>query len=140
MRILGLDYGAHTVGVAISDETGLIAGRLEIIRREREDHLRRTLARIEALIAEYGVEKIVLGYPLNMDDSEGLRAGKTLQFKEQLERRTHLAVTLQDERLSSVEAEEILRAEGVRAQDMKHRIDAVAAEVILQDYLNAQET
>lgn len=140
MRLLGLDYGAHTVGVAVSDETGLIARRLEIIRREREDHLRRTLARIESLIAEYGIGTIVLGYPLNMDDSVGLRAQKTLRFKEQLERRTGLAVCLQDERLSSVEAEEILRSEGVKTADLKEQIDAVAAEVILQDYLNARET
>ena len=139
MRLLGLDYGAHTVGVAVSDETGLIATRLEVIRREKEGHLRRTLARIEALCTEYGAEAIVLGLPLNMDGSAGVRAEKTLQFKERLERRTGLSVYLQDERLTSVEAEEILRAQGVSTPDIKEMIDAVAAEVILQDYLNTGE-
>lgn len=140
MRLLGLDYGAHTVGVALSDETGLIATRLEVIRREKENHLRRTFARIEALIAEYGAEAVVLGLPLHMDGRTGVRAEKTLQFREQLQRRTGLEVHLQDERLSSVEAEEILRAQGVKPSDIREQIDAVAAEVILQDYLNARET
>ena len=140
MRIIGLDYGAHTVGVAISDETGLIATGVQTIRRKDEDKLRKTLSGIEAICAEYQAEAIVLGLPLNMDGTEGERAQKTKVFQEHLIRRTGLPVYLQDERLSSVEAEEILRKRGVRVRDLKEQIDAVAAEVILQDYLNAQET
>ena len=97
MRILGLDYGSKTVGVAVSDPTGLIATGLEIIRRDREDKLRKTYARIEELIVEYSVDYIVLGCPLNMDDSEGDRVVKTYAFKEALERRTGLRVELMDE-------------------------------------------
>ncbi len=74
MRILGLDFGSKTVGVAVSDPTGLIASGVEIIRRDREDKLRKTLSRIEELIVQYGVERIVLGCPLNMDDSSGDRS------------------------------------------------------------------
>ena len=82
MRILGLDFGSKTVGVAISDPTGFLAGGVEIIRRDREDKLRKTLSRIEEIIVEYGVEKIVLGCPLNMDGTSGDRVTKTLAFKE----------------------------------------------------------
>ncbi|MBQ9512528.1 MAG: Holliday junction resolvase RuvX [Lachnospiraceae bacterium] len=139
MRILGLDYGAHTVGVAVSDETGKIATRLEIIRRKTESHERKTLARIEALCETYGIEAIVLGLPLNMDGSESERAAKTRAFMERLIRRTGLPVYLQDERLTSVEAEEIMKETGIKPGDYKQYVDMIAAEVILQDYLNARE-
>ncbi len=136
MRIMGLDFGSKTVGVAVSDPTGLIATGLEIVRREREDKLRQTLARIESLIEEYQVTKIVLGYPKNMNDTEGERVRKTLAFKEMLERRTALEVVLWDERLTTVEADAVMMEAGIRREDRKKYVDKIAASFILQGYLD----
>ena len=138
MRILGLDYGSRTCGVAVSDPLGITAQGLETIVRKDENKLRRTLARIEELAREYGAEKIVLGFPLNMNDTVGPRAQKTLEFKEMLERRTGLPVILQDERLTTVEAEEVLIRSGVRREERKRYVDKLAAVLILQGYLNSQ--
>ncbi len=137
MRILGLDYGSRTCGVAVSDPLGITAQGLETIVRKDENKLRRTLARIEELAGEYGAEKIVLGFPLNMNDTVGPRAQKTLEFKEMLERRTGLPVILQDERLTTVEAEEVLIEAGVRREERKWYVDKVAAVLILQGYLDS---
>ncbi len=136
MRIMGLDFGSKTVGVAVSDPTGLIATGLEIVRREREDKLRQTLARIEMLIEEYDVKKIVLGYPKNMNDTLGERVEKTLAFKEMLERRTGLEVELWDERLTTVEADAVMMEAGIRREDRKKYVDKIAAAFILQGYLD----
>ena len=136
MRIMGLDFGSKTVGVAVSDPTGLIATGLEIVRREREDKLRQTLARIESLIEEYEVSKIVLGYPKNMNDTGGERVQKTLAFKEMLERRTALEVVLWDERLTTVEADAVMMEAGIRREDRKKYVDKIAAAFILQGYLD----
>ncbi len=136
MRILGLDYGSRTCGVAVSDPLGITAQGLETIVRKEENKLRRTLARIEELVREYGAEKIVLGFPLNMNDTIGPRAEKTLAFKEVLERRTGLPVILQDERLTTVEAEEVLIEAGVRREHRKQYVDKLAAVLILQGYLD----
>ena len=106
MRIMGLDFGSKTVGVAVSDSLLITAQGLEIIRREREDKLRRTLARIEELILEYEVEEIVLGLPKNMNATEGVRVELTEEFREKLERRTGLPVVMWDERLTTVRSEE----------------------------------
>ena len=137
MRIMGLDYGSKTVGVAISDALLLTAQGIETIERKEENKLRKTLARIEALIKEYEVEKIVLGLPLNMNDTIGERAQKTLEFKAMLERRTGLEVILWDERLTTVEAEQILIESNVRREDRKKYIDKIAAGFILQGYLDS---
>ena len=137
MRIMGLDFGSKTVGVAISDALLLTAQGIETIERKEENKLRKTLARIEALIKEYEVEKIVLGLPLNMNDTVGERAEKTLEFKSMLERRTGLEVILWDERLTTVEAEQILIESNVRREDRKKYIDKIAAGFILQGYLDA---
>ena len=139
MRILGLDYGSKTVGVAISDPLGLTAQGVETIWRKQENHLRQTLARIEELISEYHVEKIVLGYPKNMNNTIGPRAQATEEFKEHIERRTGLQVILQDERLSTVESERILIESGVRRENRKEYVDKMAAAVILQSYLDAHQ-
>lgn len=136
MRIMGLDYGSVTVGVAISDSLCITAQPLETITRRSENKLRRTFARIEELIKEYEVEFIVLGLPLNMDDSAGPRAERTLEFKEALEKRTQMEVILQDERLSTFEAREVLKESGVKPEDTKKYIDKIAASCILQDFLN----
>lgn len=139
MRIMGLDYGSKTVGVAISDALFLTAQPKETIFRERESKLRRTFARIKELIEEYEIEEIVLGLPLNMDDSIGERAQKTLEFKALLEKRTGKRVVLQDERLSTFEAEEILKEAGVKRSEMKTYVDKIAASYILQDYLDGRD-
>lgn len=138
MRVLGLDYGSKTVGVAVSDGLGLTAQGVETITRPQASKLRKTLARIEQLIAEYGVEKIVLGYPKNMNDTEGPRVQATMEFKEKLEQRTGLEVILQDERLSTVSAERVLMESGVRRENRKEVIDKIAAVFILQTWLDRQ--
>ena len=135
-RALGLDYGSKTVGVAVSDGLGITAQGVEIIRRTQENKLRKTLARIEELIAEYDVGILVLGYPKNMNNTEGDRVEKTKEFKEMLERRTGLLVTLWDERLTTVAAEKVLMESGVRRENRKAVIDKVAACLILQGYLD----
>ena len=139
MRILGLDYGSKTVGVAVSDPLGLTAQSVETIWRKQENKLRQTLARIEELAAEYQAEKIVLGLPKNMNNTIGERAEKTLEFREMLERRTGLQVVMWDERLTTVEAERILMESGVRRENRKQYIDKMAAAVILQNYLDREK-
>lgn len=137
MRILGLDYGTKTVGVAVSDGLGITAQEVETIVRKHPAKLRQTLARIEALAAEYEVQCIVLGYPKNMNNTEGIRAEETRQFQKDLERRTGIPVVLWDERLTTVESERILQKCGVRREHRKAVIDQVAAAIILQNYLDA---
>ena len=138
MRIMGLDYGSKTVGVAISDPLGITAQGIEIIRREKESKLRQTLARIEALIKEYQVESIVLGFPKNMNNTIGDRAEKSLAFKEMLEKRTGLDVVMWDERLTTVEANRTLMEGKVRREDRKQYVDMLAAVYILQGYLDSR--
>ena len=136
MRILGLDYGSKTVGVAVSDPLGLTAQKVETIWRKQENKLRRTLARIEELIAEYEVEKIVLGFPKNMNNTVGERAEKALEFGEMLKKRTGLEVIMWDERLTTVEADRTLIEAGVRRENRKQYLDGIAAVFILQGYLD----
>ncbi|MGL5436465.1 MAG: Holliday junction resolvase RuvX [Lachnospiraceae bacterium] len=137
MRIMGLDYGSKTVGVAVCDPLGLTAQGVETITRKDENKLRKTLARIEQLISEYQIEIIVLGYPKNMDDSIGERARITEGFRDMLVRRTGLPVVLWDERLTTMEANEILIESGVRREKRKAVIDKIAAVLILQSYLES---
>lgn len=137
MRILGLDYGTKTVGVALSDELGITAQPIMTIERKSENKLRKTLAKIEEIIDEYKVSFVVLGYPKNMNNTIGERAKATEEFKEHIERRTGLEVVLQDERLSTVESERILMESGVRRENRKEYVDKMAAAVILQSYLDA---
>ena len=136
MRILGLDFGSKTVGVAVSDELLITAQGVEIIRREKPTKLRQTLARIEELVAEYSVEKMVLGYPKNMNNTEGERCEKTKEFKEMLERRTGLEVILWDERLTTVSADKLMMETGIRRENRKQYVDEIAAVFILQGYLD----
>ena len=136
MRIMGLDFGSKTVGVAVSDELLLTAQGLEIIRRKEANKLRRTLARIEELIVEYSVEEIVLGLPINMNATEGERAQLTLEFKEKLMRRTGLPVIMWDERLTTVAADKIMIEAGIRREHRKEYVDMIAAALILQGYLD----
>ncbi len=135
-RLIGLDYGSKTVGVAVSDPLGLTAQAVETITRKEENKLRKTYARIEELIRSYDAGEIVLGYPKNMNDTEGERAAAVLAFKAALERRTGLPVTLWDERLSTIQSEQILKEGGVRRENRKAYIDQLAAGFILQSYLD----
>ena len=137
MRILGLDYGSKTVGVAVSDPLGLTAQRLDTIWRKQENKLRQTLARIKELVDEYRIEQIVLGYPKNMNNTVGERAEKALEFKEMLEKRTGLPVIMWDERLTTVEADRTLMEAGVRRENRKQYLDGLAAVFILQGYLDS---
>ena len=137
MRILGLDYGSKTVGVAVSDPLGLTAQRLDTIWRKQENKLRQTLARIKELVDEYQVGQIVLGYPKNMNNTVGERAEKALEFKEMLEKRTGLPVIMWDERLTTVEADRTLMEAGVRRENRKQYLDGLAAVFILQGYLDS---
>ncbi len=136
--IIGLDFGSKTVGVAVSDGLGLTAQGVEIIRRTSENKLRKTLARIEELIAERGATKIVLGLPKNMNGTEGDRVTRTMEFKEMLERRTGLTVELWDERLTTVAADMAMMDVGIRREHRKDYVDQIAATLILQGYLDRQ--
>lgn len=137
MRIMGLDYGSVTVGVAISDSMLLTAQPVEVIKRKSENKLRRTLARIEMLVQENDVDRIVLGYPKNMNNTEGERVQRTKDFMEKLIARTGLEVVLWDERLSTVSAMDVLKEGGVRMEDRKTYVDKIAASLILQGYLDS---
>ena len=136
MRIMGLDYGSVTVGVAISDELLFTAQGIEVIRRKQENKLRQTYQRIEALIQEYSVEQIVVGYPKHMDNSIGERAKKSEEFAEDLKRRTGLPVILWDERLTTVAAHRILDQGAVGLKQKMQVVDKLAAVLILQGYLD----
>ena len=136
MRIMGLDFGSKTVGVAVSDSLLLTAQGVEIIRRKEENKLRQTLARIEELIVEYEVSQIVLGLPKNMNATEGVRAELTREFQEKLERRTGLEVVLWDERLTTVASDKAMIEAGVRRENRKNYVDMIAATLILQGYLD----
>lgn len=136
MRIMGLDFGAKTVGVAISDPLFITAQGIEIVRRKDENKLRQTLARIEELIEEYEVREIVLGLPKNMNDTLGVRVELTMEFKEKLERRTGLLVHTWDERLTTVAADKAMIEAGIRREDRKEYVDKIAAVFILQGYLD----
>ena len=138
MRIMGLDYGSKTIGVAISDPLGLTAQGVEIIRREEEIKLRKSLRRIEELVKQYEVEELVLGFPKNMNNTIGERAEKSLQLKETLERRLGLPVVMWDERLTTVEANRTLMESGVRRENRGKYVDMIAAVFILQGYLDAK--
>ena len=137
MRIMGLDYGSKTVGVAISDPLGITAQGIETITRKDENKLRKTCARIEALIEEYQVEKIVIGLPKHMYNDIGIRAEKSMEFAEMLKRRTGLEVQMWDERLTTMEAERTLIESNIRREDRKKYIDKIAAVFILQGYLDS---
>ena len=137
MRIMGLDYGSKTVGVAMSDPLGVTAQAVETIWRKDENKLRKTCARIEELINEYEVERIVLGLPKHMNNDLGERAQKALAFGEMVKRRTGLEVVMWDERLTTVEAERTLIENNVRRENRKQYIDKIAAVFILQGYLDS---
>jgi putative Holliday junction resolvase len=136
MRIMGLDVGAKTVGVAVSDPLLLTAQSLEIVRRKSENKLRQTYARIEELAQEYEVGRFVVGLPKNMNATEGERAEKSRAFADALFRRTGIEVVLWDERLTTVAADKLMMEAGIRRENRKDYVDAIAASYILQGYLD----
>lgn len=136
MRIMGLDFGSRTVGVAVSDPLLLTAQGITTIHRKGENKLRQTLAQIEALIVEYEVSEIVLGNPKHMNADEGERSQLAMEFREMLIRRTGLPVILWDERLTTVAAERTLIEAKVRRENRKEVVDKIAAVFILQGYLD----
>ena len=138
MRIMGLDFGSKTVGVAVSDPLGITAQGVEIVRRKSPNKLRQTLARIEELVREYDVEELVLGFPKNMNGTEGERCEKTKEFKELLEKRTGLPVVLWDERLTTVAADRAMMEAGLGRLERKEHVDEIAAVLILQGYMSAR--
>ena len=135
-RIIGLDFGSKTTGVAVSDPFGWTAQGVEIIRRKEENKLRKTLAWIGEQVKEYGASRIVLGLPKNMNNSLGDRAEKSLAFKEMLERRTGLPVVMWDERLTTVAADRTMMEAGIRREHRREYVDEIAAVFILQNYLD----
>ncbi len=136
MRIMGLDYGSMTMGVAISDELLITAQGIETIRRKHENKLRQTLQRIEELIVMYDVQKIVLGLPKNMNNTEGERAQKSRELAETILRRTGLEVILWDERLTTVSAHRVLDEAELNYKKKNEVVDTIAATFILQNYLD----
>ncbi|TCT16884.1 putative Holliday junction resolvase [Natranaerovirga pectinivora] len=137
MRLLGLDFGSKTVGVAVSDLMGWTAQGLEVIKRKEENNLKATILRISEIIKEYEVEKIILGLPKNMNNSIGERAEKALKFKERLEKELNIPVVTWDERLSTMFAERTLLEGDMSREKRKKIIDKMAAVIILQGYLDS---
>lgn len=139
MRMMGLDYGSTTVGVAMSDALGYTSQPKETIVREKENHLRRTLAKIAELTEENEIGLIVLGRPVRMDGTDGTRVAKTEEFREALKKRVNVPIVWQDERLTTVEADEILEEMGIPKSERKKYIDSIAASIILRDYMNGEK-
>lgn len=137
MRIMGLDFGSKTVGVAVTDPLGITAQGITIVRRDSEKRLRKTYQEIERLAAEYEVNKFVIGLPMNMDGSCGERVEKTKAFAEDLKRRTGIDVEFWDERLTTVEAHEIMSEIGIKGDKRKDYVDEIAAVLILEDYMKS---
>ena len=134
---MGLDFGAATCGVAMSDELLLTAQPVETIRRKHANKLRQTYARIEELIASSNVEKIVVGLPVTLSGDEKDRALSCREFAAGLERRTGLEVIMWDERLTTVEAHRILDEAGLGYEKKAEVVDKIAASIILQNYLDS---
>ena len=137
MRYLGLDLGTRTLGVSVSDLTKTIASAITTIRFEEGNYLS-LIEPLKQLVAEYGIGKIVLGLPKNMNNSIGDRAQTTLEFKELVENHLGIEVVMQDERLSTVEATNYLLEADMSRKKRKKKVDALAANIILQAYLDKE--
>ena len=133
MRIMAIDYGDAHTGIAISDPTGFLAGFTTTIDAYRPEAV---AERVAALAREYGVEELVLGHPINMDGTRGPRAEKAQAMKHLLEETTSLPVILWDERRTTIDAHQILMGSGKNAKKRKKTVDAVAASLILEGYLD----
>ena len=138
MRYLGIDLGSKTVGLAMSDTTLTIASTYKTIFFKDEDY-RSTINEIKDIIKEYNITKIILGLPKNMNNTLGERAEITLKYKELLEKSTDLPVIMFDERLTSVISNSILIEADMSRKKRKKKVDSIAAQIILQDYLNKEK-
>ncbi|MCR5322326.1 MAG: Holliday junction resolvase RuvX [Lachnospiraceae bacterium] len=137
MRVMGLDYGTMTCGVALSDELLLTAQPVETIRRKHANKLRQTYARIEEIIENQNVGRLVVGLPVTLSGEERERAEACREFAAGLERRTGLEVIMWDERLTTVEAHRILDEAGLDYEKKAEVVDKIAAAIILQNYLDS---
>ena len=136
MRIMAIDYGDARTGVAISDATGLLAGFTTVIHSRKSEQV---LDELAALIAAHGVDELVMGFPRNMDGTEGPRAELYRDFAARLAERAGMEVRLWDERRTTIEAHQILHASGKKMKNHKKNVDAVAAALILEGYLSRRE-
>ncbi len=136
MRILGVDYGDSRIGLSVCDELQTLASPLATVKSES---MRKNVDKIAAVAKDQNVGAVVLGLPLNMDGSEGVRAGKSRAFGRVLEKVSGLKVIFADERLTTVEAEEIMDANFVPKNKRKEIVDRIAAQLILQSYLDSNK-
>ena len=137
MRLLGLDLGTKTLGVSISDNLGIIASKYDLIKCSEENY-DEALNKLKPILKEFNINTVVLGFPKNMDNSLGFASQRSLNFKDKLES-IGINVVLQDERLSSVEANNILITANTSRKKRKESVDALAATIILQSYLDRKE-
>lgn len=135
MRVLALDVGERRIGVALSDPTQTLARSLLVLYRRSD---REALERVAALVREQSVERVVVGYPLSLGGDVGPQAERVKRFARALAQVLEVPVEMWDERYSTVDAERILREQGVGGRKRRRRIDATAAAVILQSYLDAR--
>ncbi len=133
MKVLAIDYGDARTGIAISDYTGLLVGTTDVIHSRKPDVTAREIAR---LAREHGAQRLVMGFPRNMDGTEGPRAALYRAFAAQVEAETGIPVVLWDERRTTVEAHQILSDCNYRGKKRKNTVDAVAASLILEGYLS----
>lgn len=138
MRYLGLDLGTKTLGIAKSDSLGLIASSYKLLKFENEDY-ESLINPLKEIIDELKVDKLVLGLPKNMDNSLGFAAERSLNFKKLVEDKLNIEVILQDERLSSVEANNLMIMGDTSRKNRKEKVDSLAATIILQRYLDQRK-
>lgn len=134
-RVLGLDVGLRRIGLAVSDSLGITAQGLETLQRRNK---RQDFEKLRAIVEQYAITGFVVGYPLRMNGAEGTQAGKIKEFAQELERRFHLPVHLWDERLTSAEANRLLRESEMSIQRRAAAVDRMAAVLILQSWMEAQ--
>lgn len=138
MRYLGIDLGSKTVGIAMSDPTCTIASTFKTIFFKNEDY-ESTLDEIKQIVKDYDIKKIIIGLPKNMNNTLGERAIITTRYKEMLENNLDIPVIMFDERLTSVISNQVLIEADISRKKRKKKVDSIAAQVILQDYLNKEK-
>lgn len=137
MRYLGLDLGSKTLGIAMSDPSGTIATTYKTIFFD-EDNYDKTIEELKKIISNYDIKKIVLGFPKNMNNTIGTRAEVTLEYKRMLEDNFDVEIELYDERLTSVISNSILIEADMSRKKRKKKVDSLAAQIILQDYIDRE--
>ena len=135
MRYLGLDLGTKTLGISMSDKTGLIASNFKTLRFDEKDY-DSTLEPLKEIVNEYDIKCIVLGLPKNMNNSLGFRSEETMEYKKLLEKNINIDVVLQDERLTTMEANNYMLEADISRKKRKEKKDELAASIILQSYLD----